>query len=197
MNHENGQNFTNAATVAARLQEVIHVSEAMNMTALNAKIITARAGEQGNAFRPLTDFVSELAKNTAHIVQQINASSLIVSKNSVSKTRADHAHRAFLTAQEKHNNIKQEELNTLVHQTKTDLESLAKTHSQSATALTDLLNLIKQQIKSSRYIVSNCRIEASHIPQYQKEFEALALDIETASSQIQNIINNCDKLLNS
>ena len=50
-----------AASVTAELSKVKTIAKEMSITVMNAKAISHRAGEAALGFRPITDFIDEMA----------------------------------------------------------------------------------------------------------------------------------------
>jgi hypothetical protein len=71
------------AEVAATLKSVQRTAWGITLVSINAKILTAQAGQQAAGFGPITDYISENARNSMDLVKAINKESLNVSRSSV------------------------------------------------------------------------------------------------------------------
>ncbi len=80
-----------AVSVAADLALVKKQGEAISLEAMNAKVLVARAGVLALGFRPITDFMVQLAASTIRLVQEIEKEALAVSHHSVARLRTSNA----------------------------------------------------------------------------------------------------------
>jgi hypothetical protein len=80
-----------AVSVAADLALVKTQGEAISLEAMNAKVLVARAGAMALGFRPITDFMVQLAASTIRLVQEIEKEALAVSHHSVARLRTNDA----------------------------------------------------------------------------------------------------------
>lgn len=188
------EDFVRAAVAAAKLHQITTITSRMHISALNAKIITAHAGEIGRGFQPLTEFITELAKETTSIVNTINKEALLYSKTAVNNSRTESARNRFSLALQKHDkeNIS---VNDVISQIQITESTYAESLHTNLRQINKLLANIEYQTRSAKFISANCRIEASHVPQFQANFEAVAQTLETSTDEIKSYVSDCRKIL--
>lgn len=80
--------FLIAALLAGRLYRVFTIAKTMSISSSNAKAISIRGGTKTVGFKPITEFISEMAKDTISISNKINDTALEFSKIAVNENRA-------------------------------------------------------------------------------------------------------------
>ena len=80
--------FLIAALLAGRLYRVLSIAKIMSISSSNAKGISIRGGTLTAGFKPITDFINDMATDTISISARINATSLNFSIKSVNELRA-------------------------------------------------------------------------------------------------------------
>ena len=83
--------FLIAALLAGRLYRVLTIAKTMSISSSNAKGISIRGGTLTAGFKPITDFISDMAKDTILISAKINATALNFSITAVNEKRAESA----------------------------------------------------------------------------------------------------------
>ena len=76
-----------AASVTAELSKVKKIAKEMSIAVMNAKAISHRAGEAAVGFRPITDFIDEMAQDVMQLVIKISKEAFHLSQMAV-----EHAH---------------------------------------------------------------------------------------------------------
>ena len=72
--------YVAAVTIAATLDKVIPVAENISLGAMNTMALTARAEQSARGFRPITDFMQELANDVRRLTGDVNRVALEVSR---------------------------------------------------------------------------------------------------------------------
>ena len=72
MNNQTKTQFIAVATITSELSAVVVIAKEISLAAANAKAIAFRAGDKAKGFQPITDFISDLAKETIERVSAIN-----------------------------------------------------------------------------------------------------------------------------
>jgi len=184
--------FVIAARLAGRLYGVLATAKEISLSASNAKGIAARGGEKTAGFRPITDFITEMANDTISLVFKINQVALQISTMSVSENRAMAARGYFSKAREKlagHDG--QEQLLGIVHGLDGQIGEFRKNERNAIDSLADLFDDIEQRTRAAKIIVTNSRTEASRAGEYQTYLESIADSVERATETIHAEIKVC------
>ena len=75
-----------AATVTAELSKVKKIAKEMSIAVMNAKAISHRAGDAALGFRPITDFIDEMAQDVMQLVIKISKEAFQLSQMAVERT---------------------------------------------------------------------------------------------------------------
>ena len=75
-----------AATVTAELSKVKKIAKEMSIAVMNAKAISHRAGEAALGFRPITDFIDQMAQDVMQLVIKISKEAFQLSQMAVERT---------------------------------------------------------------------------------------------------------------
>ncbi len=190
--------FVIAAMLAGHLFRMMRTAKLMSLSASNAKGVAARAGDKALGFRPITDFIAEMANDTIHYATKINHLALTVSRTAVNDLRTLDGARRFAEARDQLADTGQAAfIDQLIHQA--DVERAAM-HTETAEIMIQLnaqLDEIHQRVRGSTIIVSNSRTEASRAGEFQKYLDSIANSVELAARDIQLEISKCRKLIES
>ncbi len=180
-----------AATVAADLKIVTEVANQITLTVMNAKVVATRAGEEGRAFKPITEFVSTLAQETSQVVSQINSLVLKVSQTAMQETftrrMADAVTKAYMMHQS--GNQGYEQLKTWQHGYQEQQRTKHTELAEDVRRLLSALDAIEYQVRSAQCISSNCRIEAANVQSYRQDFETVAASVEAAAQKMREQVS--------
>ncbi len=190
--------FVVAAMLAGHLFRMMRTAKLMSLSASNAKGVAARAGDKALGFRPITDFIAEMANDTIHYATKINHLALTVSRTAVNDLRAQDATQRFVEAHKQMASAEQTAfIDHLIQQTN---KKRAAMHAETAEIMIQLntqLDEIHQRVRGSTIIVSNSRTEASRAGEFQKYLDSIADSVELAARDIQREIGKCRKLIES
>ncbi len=190
-------NFVTAATVAAQLHQILSMGEQLQMTALNAAIISARAGEQGKTFGPLTDGINTLAKNIQTLVLDIDNKSVGFSRKSIMEMNHQRQQEAFNKACNLHgeDGPNHNKISILRDKILTDRNNIQQELLGNLSEMGHLMKEISTSLRPTDYLVANCRIEASHITDFCGAFNDVAEMVASTSKQISENIKKSNSLL--
>lgn len=190
--------FVMAAMLAGHLFRMMRTAKLMSLSASNAKGVAARAGDKALGFRPITDFIAEMANDTIHYATKINHLALTVSRTAVNDLRTLDAAQRFAEARDQMAEAEPAAfIDHLIHQTD---KKRAAMHTETAEIMIQLntqLDEIHQRVRGSTIIVSNSRTEASRAGEFQKYLDSIADSVELAARDIQLEISKCRKLIES
>jgi len=193
MSNPMDKSFVVASSIAADLSTVQSISMDLYMSTLNAKVVTARSGDIGKTFQPLTDYALRLAGTTGTIVEDIAVVASKITRMSVTLLQSEEKGRAIKSAMEKHGAH-----NPAIIQIKKldDLVQLETDHMMSdyiSAMRMMLLNIefLATEVQSIFCLAVNCRIEASHCKEFRSDFESIATDIEQAAERVSGVVSLC------
>ena len=188
--------FLIAALLAGRLYRVLIIAKTMSISSSNAKAISIRGGDKTAGFKPITEFISDMAKDSISISAKINSMTLKFSITAVSENRALDALRDFnrvieiLDENSSKDSLKPSISN--LHEKITDLKGQQKVFCKN---LASMFDEITQKIRAAKIIVTNSRTEASRAGEYQSNLFSIADDLELCSEAIGKEIKICRKYL--
>jgi len=188
--------FVISALLAGRLHRMLDVTKVMYISSSNAKCISIRGGDKTAGFKPITEFISEMASDTIAISLKINEVALKFSITAVNERRANIALLNFNEVLEKLESVsKANSLKRVVESLNTDIVTLRKSQSADCKFLSSLFEDITQRIRAAKVIVTNSRTEASRAGEYQTNLFAIANDLESCSDAIALEIKLCKNYL--
>ena len=190
--------FVIAALLASHLHRMQNTAKLMLLSASNAKGVAARAGDSALGFRPITDFIAEMAGDTIQCASKINALALVVSRLSVTALRTQDESRRLTLAKNQLCAIespKYRVTDRLIADSEQRLQSLQEDTGRTMTQLCAQLDEIHQRVRGSTIVVSTSRSEASRAGEFQKYLNSIADSVEQAAKDLQIEIDHCKKLI--
>jgi len=188
--------FVTAAMLAGHLYSMMETAKLMLLSACNAKSVAARAGDKALGFRPITDFIADMANDTIHYATKINQLALVVSSASVTSMRANDGARRFLEVKEQLSNEQQIHIIDRLITKSDDVQIVVQQQTKDTMSQLCLqLDEIHQRVRSSIVIVSTSRSEASRAGEFQQYLNSIADNVELAVSELQREITECRKLI--
>ncbi|MCF6211823.1 MAG: hypothetical protein L3J88_01560 [Gammaproteobacteria bacterium] len=190
--------FVIAAMLAGHLFRMMRTAKLMSLSASNAKGVAARAGDKALGFRPITDFIAEMANDTIHYATKINQLALTVSRTAVNDLRTLDAAQRFAEARDQITDTEQAAfIDHLIQQANIKRAAINTETAEIMLQLNAQLDEIFQRVRGSTIIVSNSRTEASRAGEFQKYLDSIADSVELAARNIQREISECRKLIES
>lgn len=184
--------FVIAALLAGRLYRMLETAKTMSISSSNAKCISIRGGTKTVGFKPLSDFISDMAKDTISISSKISYAALQFSITAVNEKRTLSALHDFNQVINRlPDQDKKDSLNLIINELKAKLRSLSEDQIEYCLLLNGLFDDIAQRIRAAKIIVINSRTEASRAEEYQNNLFSIADNLETCSEDIANEIKAC------
>ena len=176
-----------AATVTAELSKVKKIAKEMSIAVMNAKAISHRAGEAALGFRPITDFIDEMAQDVMQLVIKISREAFHLSQMAVERTH-------IINTKEQYNQIlKNAKDASYVDSLKPSLKRMQ----QQQTKYQETLQ--KKIITLTLLLSTTSRVEASSAGGYKASLEVVAENLEQATDKIRSIVkmssNKLDNVL--
>ncbi len=195
-NLEQQPSFVISALLAGRLYRMLEITKVMSISSSNAKCISIRGGDKTAGFKPITDFISEMAHDTISISSKINTVALQFSTTAVQEQRANIALCSFSKVIERlESQSKVKSLTAITDELKTTISVFRKNQYKDCKYLASLFDDISQRIRAARVIVTNSRTEASRAGEYQTNLFAIANDLQDCSDRISDEIKICKSYL--
>jgi hypothetical protein len=188
-----GQNNTviSVATIAADLHKVNHIAWNVSITAKNAMIISAQAGEKARGFQPITRFIDEIARTTIDSTQQVERESIRLTRLSAHYLRTRDAYTRFNKVRTSGSGARY--LDTflpLVDQCYSQLQAESVQLWRQLQLLNDFLRELDLNMGAALAVASICRIEASRACEYRDNLSVVADSLESAARTIKTIVKD-------
>jgi len=184
--------FVISALLAGRLYRMLEITKVMSISSSNAKCISIRGGDKTAGFKPITDFISDMARDTISISSKINTVALKFSTTAVKEQRANIALTKFSSVVNKlESEEKARSLIGITDLLKEKIASFETAQRKDCKYLASLFDDISQRIRAARVIVTNSRTEASRAGEYQTNLFAIANDLQDCSDRISGEIKIC------
>lgn len=186
-----------AVTLAARLNEILLEARKISLEAMNAKALVARGGLEMRTFKPITDYMSLLAKETIAVVSDINEAALHLAHQSLQEMRLRDVMRQISVRLP---DIEQAPFGQSVLPSldalETDVRNQQGALAEKIDHLADLLGSIDQKMRAARVVSATARIEAAVCGgSCEKHFLDVAANLETAARLIRTRVTDCRKQL--
>lgn len=186
--------FVNTAACVGALCRVQQTAAELSLAAKNAKAIAYRAGTKAIGFKPLTDFIDEMGRDTSRLVAEINATALRVARRAVDEVRLQEACLRFERAQQ---NL--ELADSYLQQVQLTLQEdlIASRHeiARGLHRLLDLLSDINHRMRAAAVISTRARVEATQAGDYESGLRLVADTVERSATTIRSIVSRCDRQL--
>ena len=201
MSSKNTENILiTAATVTAELSEVKKIAKEMSIAVMNAKAISHRAGDAALGFRPITDFIDEMAQDVMQLVIKISKeafhlSQMAIDRAHIIKTEEQYKRVLKNGADARHIDSLKPAMERIHNQYLNYQEILQK----NIIGLTLLLDDIQSSTKGSQVLSTTSRVEASSAGGFRASLEVVAGNLEEATDKIRGLVkksrNKLDNVL--
>ena len=183
--------FVSAAEIAAKLDHATSIAQKLSLTASNARAVALRAGERAAGFRPLTDFIDQLADVTIKSSKKINKLAAKLSQTSADKVRSDstikHFNYVFVNAKE---SPYISSLDAVFQRAKGNQLKLGNNYKRQIEQLNSELTDLMSELRNAVILATLSRVEASQTGvEYQEALINVADNVEGASKDIKEHIH--------
>lgn len=187
-----------AASVTAELSKVKKIAKEMSIAVMNAKAISHRAGDAALGFRPITDFIDEMAQDVMQLVIKISKEAFHLSQMAVERThiiKTDEQYNRVLSNAKNAQHV--DSLKPAASKIHLEYLKYQNILEKNIIALTLLLEEIQNSTKGSQVLSTTSRVEASSAGNFRASLEVVAGNLEEATDKIRNLVKNSrDKLDN-
>lgn len=176
-----------AATITAELSEVRKIAKAMSLGVMNAKAISHRAGDSALGFRPITDFIDEMAKDVMQLVVKISIEAFSLSRLAIKRDHISQTNEKYRTVFKNASEAKYaDSLKTVIAKLDAENKDYAKIFIKSIHNLEQLLERIKLTIRGAQVLSTTSRVEASRALGFSSSLEVVADNLEQATEDIRD-----------
>lgn len=187
-----------AASVTAELSKVRKIAKEMSIAVMNAKAISHRAGEAALGFRPITDFIDEMAQDVMQLVIKISQEAFQLSQMAVERTHlinTENQYKRVLKNGEEAPFI--DSLKPAVQKIHNQYLNYQETLQKNIVRLTLLLDDIQTSTKGSQVLSTTSRVEASRARGFSASLEVVAENLEQATDKIRTLVKKSQNKLDN
>lgn len=176
-----------AASISSELREVRKIAREMSLGVMNAKAISHRAGDMARGFRPITDFIDEMAHKIILGVNQI-------SKKSVEFSHLAVRHRHLTQTREHYQKIIEQgdavrhinSLQQVIKKIDDESGQCRKNFIFMTKTLSSLLEDIQRSTRGAQIVSATSRVEASRAEDFSQSLEVIANQVDHSTDNIRN-----------
>lgn len=190
MSSNNTENILiTAATVTAELSKVKKIAKEMSIAVMNAKAISHRAGEAALGFRPITDFIDEMAQDVMQLVIKISKEAFQLSQMAVERTHIINTKEQYSRVLNNGEDARFiDSLKPAAKKIHQQYLSYQETLQKNIIRLTLLLDDIQYSTKGSQVLSTTSRVEASRARSFRASLEVVAENLEQATDKIRVLV---------
>ena len=163
------------------------IAREMSLGVMNAKAISHRAGDTARGFRPITDFIDEMAHEIISLVNQISKQSVEFSHLAV---RHRHFKQTWLRYQqvlEQGGEVKYiKSLQQVMNKVHSDSDLCRKNFIHMTRKLRNLLEDIQRSTRGAQIISATSRVEASRARGFSQSLEVVANQVDGSTNNIRS-----------
>ena len=187
-----------AATVTAELSNVRKIAKEMSIAVMNAKAISHRAGEAALGFRPITDFIDEMAQDVMQLVIKISKEAFQLSQMAVERTHLIQTEKQYNRVLKDGKDARYvDSLKPAVDKIHKQYISYQETLQKNIVRLTLLLDEIQSSTKGSQVLSTTSRVEASRARNFSASLEVVAENLEQATDKIRSHVKSSHNKLDN
>jgi hypothetical protein len=192
MNNQTKIQFMAVATVTSELSSVVIIAKEISLAAANAKAIAFRAGDKARGFQPITDYISDLAKETIERVAAINELAITLYRLTVSEFRMAASYRKFHEVTKKSGSaMYADSMQKPLSHAKMIMQDYQRRYKRDVNLLLPQLEAVMHHAQTARVIATYSRIEASQAGEYLQSLLTVAESVDKASHTIQDNVQRC------
>ena len=180
-----------AASITAELSKVKKIAKEMSIAVMNAKAISHRAGEAALGFRPITDFIDEMAQDVMQLVIKISKEAFHLSQMAVERAHVINTEKQYKRVLNSAKDAAHvDSLIPAVDRIHLEYLSYQETFEKNISVLILLLDEIQNSTKGSQVLSTTSRVEASSAGAFRASLEVVAGNLEEATDKIRNLVRN-------
>lgn len=188
--------FVSTAACVGALCSVQQTAIELSLAAKNAKAIAYRAGTRAVGFKPLTDYIDEMGRDTSRLVAQIDATALAIARRAVDEVRLVDANERLRRARAAMPPA-ETAVAALLVAVEEELAANRQDIARGLRRLYQLLGDINQRMRAAAVISTRARVEATQAGEYERGLQLVADTVERSATTIRTIITRCEGELRS
>lgn len=186
-----------AATVTAELSKVRKIAKEMSIAVMNAKAISHRAGEAALGFRPITDFIDEMAQDVMQLVIKISKEAFQLSQMAIERTHLINTEKQYRLVLERAKDAPYvDSLKPATKRIHSQYSHYQLVLQKNISRLILLLDDIQSSTKGSQVLSTTSRVEASRARGFSASLEVVAENLEQATDKIRAHVKSSHNKLN-
>ncbi len=187
-----------AATVTAELSKVRNIAKEMSIAVMNAKAISHRAGEVALGFRPITDFIDEMAQDVMQLVIKISREAFQLSQMAIERTHLLNTEQQYRRALENAQDAPfVDSLKPAVERIQKQYREYQEILQKNIVRLSLLLDDIQSSTKGSQVLSTTSRVEASQAGSFSSSLVVVAENLEQATDKIRAHVKSSQNKLDN
>jgi hypothetical protein len=192
MNNQTKTQFIAVATITSELSAVVVIAKEISLAAANAKAIAFRAGDKAKGFQPITDFISDLAKETIERVTAINELAIVLYQVTVDEFRIAVSCSKFeKVTRNSTNALYADSMQKPLNKAKIIMHDYRRLFKRDVMLLLTQLESVMHHAQTARVIATYSRIEASQAGEYLQSLQAVAESVDKAAEAIHGNVQRC------
>jgi len=194
INSKTKAQFIAVAAITSELSAVVTIAKEISLAAANAKAIAFRAGDKARGFQPITDYISDLAKETIARVGTIDALAIKLFQDTVNEYRKIISHQQFNQALTLAGSGSAEYAGSLLkplNKNKAMMQECQRQFKREVQLLLNQLEEVMAHAQTARVIATYSRIEASQSGEYLQSLQAVAQNVDNAAHIIHDNVQRC------
>jgi len=192
MNNQTKTQFIAVATITSELSAVVVIAKEISLAAANAKAIAFRAGDKAKGFQPITDFISDLAKETIERVTAINELAVVLYQVTVDEFKIALSCGKFEEVIKNSDGaLYADSMQKPLNNAKILMHDYRRLFKRDVMLLLTQLESVMHHAQTARVIATYSRIEASQAGEYLQSLQAVAESVDKAAQSIHGNVQRC------
>ena len=183
-------------SITAELSEVVVIAKEISLAAANAVAIAFRAGDKAKGFKPITDSINELAKETISKTSTINELAIVLFRMTVNEHRKTAACDQFEQVKKLSGAaVYAHSMQKVLDSAKIRVQDSQRQFKRDVALLLVQLEEVMHHAQTARIIATYSRIEASQADEYLQSLQAVAESVDNAAQTIHDKVQRCIMVL--
>ncbi|VAX14692.1 hypothetical protein MNBD_GAMMA24-1886 [hydrothermal vent metagenome] len=175
-----------AATISSELRGVRKIAREMSLGVMNAKAISHRAGDMARGFRPITDFIAEMAQKIILGVNQISKKSVEFSYLAVRYRHLSQSIEHYQKIIDRGDAVRYiSSLQQVIKKLGEESGQCRKNFIFLTKTLSSLLGDIQRSTRGAQIISATSRVEASRAESFSQSLEVIANQVDNSTDDIR------------
>lgn len=194
LNSKTKAQFIAVAAITSELSAVVTIAKEIALAAANAKAIAFRAGDKARGFQPITDYISDLAKETIERVATIDTLAVKLFQDTVKEHQKIIIHHKLNEALKMADAASAHYAGSLhkhMSSNKTLMVECQRQFRREVGLLLYQLEAVMNHAQTARVIATYSRIEASQAGEFLQSLQSVAQNVDNAAHIIHDNVQRC------